>query len=94
MKIEVKNHTLELVKADITESDTDAIVNAANGKLVMGGGVAGAILKKGGDEIQQECYKKAPISVGQAAITTGGKLKAKYVIHTVGPRMGEGDVDV
>lgn len=93
MKLEVNNHVLELSKADITESDTDAIVNAANGKLVMGGGVAGAILKKGGDEIQQECYEKAPVNVGEAAITTGGKLKAKYVIHTVGPRMGEGNED-
>lgn len=93
MQMQINEHRLELAKADITESETDAIVNAANSKLVMGGGVAGAILKKGGDEIQQDCYKKAPVNVGEAAITTGGKLKAKYVIHTVGPRMGEGNED-
>jgi O-acetyl-ADP-ribose deacetylase (regulator of RNase III) len=93
MQMRINNHRLELVKSDITESETDAIVNAANSKLIMGGGVAGAILKKGGNEIQQDCYEKAPVNVGEAAITTGGKLKAKYVIHTVGPRMGEGNED-
>ncbi len=88
------NHTiLELVAGDITEQSTDAIVNAANGQLVLGGGVAGAIRLKGGVTIQAECNEKAPIGVGEAVITTGGELKAKYVIHAVGPRMGEGDED-
>ena len=88
------NHTiLELIEGDITEQATDAIVNAANGQLVLGGGVAGAIRLKGGAAIQAECNEKAPISVGEAVITTGGDLKAKYVIHAVGPRMGEGDED-
>ena len=89
----VNKSVIELVQGDITELETDAIVNAANGQLVLGGGVAGAIRRKGGPAIQQECNKKAPISVGQAVITRGGDLKAKYVIHAVGPRMGEGNED-
>lgn len=84
---------MELIQGDITELATDAIVNAANAQLVLGGGVAGAIRSKGGPEIQAHCNKIGPISVGQAAITTGGNLKAKHVIHAVGPRMGEGDED-
>ncbi|MBN1817660.1 MAG: macro domain-containing protein [Sedimentisphaerales bacterium] len=83
--------TIGLVQGDITEQDTDAIVNAANEQLVLGGGVAGAIRKKGGPGIQAECHTKAPIQVGQAVITGGGNLKARYVIHAVGPRMGEGE---
>ena len=93
MEMRVNKSVIELVQGDITELETDAIVNAANGQLVLGGGVAGAIRRKGGAAIQQECNKKAPISVGQAVITTGGDLKAKYVIHAVGPRMGEGNED-
>jgi O-acetyl-ADP-ribose deacetylase (regulator of RNase III) len=84
---------IRLVKGDITEMDTDAIVNAANAHLKMGGGVAGAILRKGGQVIQDECDEFGFIGVGNAAITTGGNLKAKYVIHAVGPRMGEGNED-
>ncbi len=76
---------------DITDLAVDAIVNAANGQLILGGGVAGAIRQKGGPAIQAECNTRAPIGVGQAVITTGGDLKAHYVIHAVGPRMGEGD---
>ncbi len=68
----------------------DSIVNAANSMLILGGGVAGAIKRKGGPEIQAECIKIGRINVGQAVITTGGTLKAKYVIHAVGPRTGEG----
>jgi O-acetyl-ADP-ribose deacetylase (regulator of RNase III) len=82
---------IKLVKGDITELAVNAIVNAANSHLQMGGGVAGAILRKGGQSIQDECDKIGFTPVGQAAITAGGKLKAKYVIHAVGPRMGEGD---
>lgn len=80
-------------KGDLTEEDTEAIVNAANSHLAHGGGVAGAIVRKGGDIIQTESSKKAPVPVGGAAITGAGKLKAKHIIHAVGPRMGEGDED-
>ncbi len=93
MQKQINGRTLELVKGDITEIETDAIVNAANSSLVMGGGVAGAIRKKGGPAIQEECNKIGSTEVGGAVITTGGNLKAKYVIHAVGPRMGEGDED-
>jgi len=93
MQCKINKSILELVQGDITELDTDAIVNAANAQLVLGGGVAGAIRRKGGPEIQAECNKAGPISVGQAAITAAGNLKAKYVIHAVGPMMGEGDED-
>ncbi|TYB31792.1 MAG: macro domain-containing protein [Candidatus Mcinerneyibacterium aminivorans] len=77
---------LELKKGDITNLDVDAIINPANTQLIMGGGVAGAIRKKGGEEIQKECHKKSPINIGEVVITSGGKLKADYVIHAVGPR--------
>lgn len=93
MRVEVNNRILELIDGDITEMQTDAIVNAANARLVLGGGVAGAINRKGGPQIQAECNKKGPTFVGGAVITTGGNLKAKYVIHAVGPRMGEGGED-
>ncbi len=84
---------LRLVSADLTERDVDAIVNAANSHLRHGGGVAGAIVRKGGQAIQEESDRIGFVPVGGAAITTGGKLKARYVIHAVGPRMGEGDED-
>lgn len=93
MKIDIENRVLELLEGDITEMETDAIVNAANARLVLGGGVAGAISKKGGPKIQFQCNKIGGTSVGRAVITTGGNLKARYVIHAVGPRMGEGDED-
>ena len=93
MKVNIGTRVLELLDGDITEQDTDAIVNAANAQLVLGGGVAGAIRKKGGPRIQAECDKIGGTFVGGAVITTGGNLKAKYVIHAVGPRMGEGDED-
>jgi O-acetyl-ADP-ribose deacetylase (regulator of RNase III)/ADP-ribose pyrophosphatase YjhB (NUDIX family) len=70
-----------VIKGDITESDTEAIVNAANTKFYMGGGVAGAIKRKGGTSIEEEAIKKGPVKRGEAIITSGGKLKAKYVIH-------------
>ena len=87
----ISNTTIELVQGDITELNTDAIVNAANSKLQHGGGVAWAIVNKGGYSIQRESDKLKFCPVGNAVITTAGKLKAKYVIHAVGPRMGEGD---
>jgi len=93
MKTSVEGRILELIDGDITEMDTDAIVNAANAQLVLGGGVAGAIRRKGGPRIQAECNEKGGTFVGGAVITTAGNLKAKYVIHAVGPRMGEGDED-
>ncbi len=91
MKVEIAQRTLELVEGDITEMDTDAIVNAANAQLVLGGGVAGAIRRKGGPQIQAECNRIGGTFVGGAVITTAGDLKARHVIHAVGPRMGEGD---
>jgi len=93
MKVNIENRVLELVEADITEMKTDAIVNAANARLILGGGVAGAIRKKGGPQIQEECNKIGGTFVGGAVITTGGKLKAKHVIPAVGPQMGEGNED-
>ena len=91
--LRVGRSIVELVKGDITELEVDAIVNAANSRLKMGGGVAGAILRKGGWSIQEECDKIGYCPVGGAVITGAGKLKTKYVIHAVGPRMGEGDED-
>lgn len=95
MEIKVNGTIIELVKGDITELDVDCIVNAANSMLKMGGGVAGAIRRKGGQKIQDECdeivAKRGPIPAGGAVITSGGNLKAKYVIHAVGPVYGEGD---
>ena len=89
----VNGVTVRLICADITERDADAIVNAANDRLQHGGGVAGAIVRKGGRIIQEESDKIGFTAVGTAVITTGGRLKARHVIHTVGPRMGEGDED-
>lgn len=84
---------IEIVEGDITLLDRDAIVNAANEQLILGGGVAGAIRQRGGPAIQEECNAIGGTFVGGAVITTGGKLKARHVIHAVGPRMGEGDED-
>jgi O-acetyl-ADP-ribose deacetylase (regulator of RNase III) len=89
----VNGKTLRLVQADITGRDVDAIVNAANSHLQHGGGVAGAIVRKGGFIIQEESDRIGFVPVGNAAITGAGRLAAKYVIHAVGPRMGEGDED-
>ncbi|MFW9824672.1 MAG: macro domain-containing protein, partial [Candidatus Thorarchaeota archaeon] len=92
-EITVKDSKIKLVQGDITELSSDAIVNAANSQLILGGGVAGAIRRKGGPTIQEECIKIGGTFVGGAVITTGGDLKAKHVIHAVGPRMGEGNED-
>ena len=93
MKVKINNVELKLIVGDITDLSVDAIVNAANTHLQLGGGVAGAIRRKGGPEIQEECNKIGKINVGEAVITTAGKLKAKKVIHAVGPIYGEGDED-
>ena len=85
--------TLRLVQGDITERDVDAIVNAANSHLQHGGGVAGAIVKKGGNIIQEESDRIGFTPVGTAVMTGAGRLPSKFVIHAVGPRMGEGDED-
>lgn len=70
-----------IIQGDITEQDTDAIVNAANNELWMGGGVAGAIKRKGGIEIEKEAVEKGPISLGEVVVTKAGKLKTKHVIQ-------------
>ena len=90
----IGNTTLKVIEGDITEEGTVAIVNAANSYLAHGGGVAYAIVRRGGKEILEDSNRivkeKGPIPVGEAAITKGYNLKAKYVIHVVGPRWGEG----
>ncbi len=72
---------IEALHGDITKLEVDAIVNAANTHLYMGGGVAGAIKRAGGEEIEKEAVKKGPIKIGEAIVTSAGKLKAKFVIH-------------
>ncbi len=93
MEYKVGKTTIRLYQGDITELDTEAIVNAANVSLIMGGGVAGAIRRKAGPSVQEECNRIGGTKVGEAVVTGAGNLKAKYVIHAVGPRMGEGDED-
>lgn len=93
MKTTYKKTEIEIRQGDITEMTTRAIVNAANAQLVLGAGVAGAIRTKGGPAIQEECDRIGGTHVGGAVVTGGGDLKADYVIHAVGPRMGEGDED-
>lgn len=92
---EIYGVKIKVIERDITQEDTEAIVNPANNYLKHGGGVAGAIVRVGGDIIQKESdeyiQKFGPLPTGEATITSGGNLKAKYVIHTVGPRWGEGD---
>ena len=83
--MKILNTELRLVRGDITELDVDAIVNAANAHLILGEGVAGAIRRKGGPEIQNECDRIGGTPVGTAVITGGGRLKARHVIHAVGP---------
>jgi O-acetyl-ADP-ribose deacetylase (regulator of RNase III) len=90
-KVKIEECVLELVQGDITEQDTEAIVNAANERLIPGGGVDGAIHKKGGPSILEELRAKyTHCPTGQAVITGAGNLKAKYVIHAVGPIYKDG----
>ncbi|HEV2615190.1 MAG TPA: macro domain-containing protein [Candidatus Acidoferrales bacterium] len=77
-----------LLQGDLTEIDADAIVNAANNDLQLGGGVAGAIRRKGGEQIQRECDAIGSVPVGGAAITSGGRLKARHVIHAASMQLG------
>lgn len=87
-----RESSIELIEGDITAlDDVDAIVNAANTHLQHGAGVAGAIVARGGSVIQEESNRIAPVPVGGAAVTSAGALPCRYVIHAVGPRMGEGD---
>jgi len=93
MKRMVNQSEIEILEGDLTEMNTEAIVNAANVHLQHGGGVAGAIVRKGGMVIQTESNKIGHCPVGEAVITSAGNLKTRYVIHTVGPQMGEGKED-
>ena len=79
-----------IMQGDITDIEVDAIVNAANTRLLLGSGVAGAIRRKGGDLIQKECDKIGSIPLGEAVVTGAGKLKAKFVIHAAGMHLGGG----
>ncbi len=77
-----------IVSGDLVEQEVDAIVNAANNDLQLGGGVAGAIRRAGGPSIQEECDMHGPVRVGEAAITGAGKLRARYVIHAASMSLG------
>jgi O-acetyl-ADP-ribose deacetylase (regulator of RNase III) len=83
--------TIEVVRGDLTAQEVDAIVNAANSRLRHGGGVAGAIVRRGGAAIQRESDALAPVPVGGAVVTGGGFLPCRFVIHAVGPMWGEGN---
>ena len=84
---------IRLIKGDITDQNVDVIVNPANSYLKHGGGVAGAIVRKGGKIIQTESDRIGFVPVGSSVITTSGELPCQAIIHTVGPRMGEGNED-
>jgi O-acetyl-ADP-ribose deacetylase (regulator of RNase III) len=93
LSIKMRETDLQLLEGDITELPVDVIVNAANEKLQLGGGVAGSIAKKGGPSIQEECDRIGGTPSGTAVMTAAGNLKAKHVIHAVGPKKGEGEED-
>jgi O-acetyl-ADP-ribose deacetylase (regulator of RNase III) len=87
----IAGRTVKSVLGDLTAERVDAIVNAANSRLAHGGGLAGAIVRRGGRVIQEESNRLAPVPVGGAATTSAGDLPCRWVIHAVGPRWGEGD---
>jgi O-acetyl-ADP-ribose deacetylase len=90
MKHKIENTEFEVVQGDITLLETEAIVNPANNYLIHGGGLAAAIVRRGGMIIQQESKKIGNVPTGTAVITTSGNLKAKHVIHAVGPKYKDG----
>ncbi len=93
MQISINDSLLILVKGDITEMAVEAIVNPANSALLLGSGVAGSIRLKGGPSIQKECDAIGHCDVGSAVLTGAGNLKARHIIHAVGPVMGSADED-
>lgn len=90
-QISIGDKVISIRQGDITEEKTDAIVNAANPYLKHGGGIAGAVVKKGGHIIQEESDRIGYVPVGGTVVTSAGKLPCNYIIHAVGPRWGEGD---
>jgi O-acetyl-ADP-ribose deacetylase (regulator of RNase III) len=90
MEVKVCGATIKLLRGDITQEGTDAVVNAANSRLAGGGGVDGAIHRAGGPEIMEECRAIGSCPTGSAVITTAGRMRARYVIHTVGPVYRDG----
>jgi O-acetyl-ADP-ribose deacetylase (regulator of RNase III) len=93
MKRQLHKATLEIIQGDLLERDEDAIVNPSTPNLVLTKGFGPAIRQRGGKLVAYECQKKAPVHVGEAVVTTAGDLKARFVIHAVGPKWGEGQED-
>ncbi len=83
MEVQVSGSKIEIVKGDLSQQDTQAVVNAANDHLWMGSGVAGALKKHGGTAIEDEATEQGPVNIGEAVLTGGGDLQAEYVIHAV-----------
>ena len=94
VQTQIDHATLHVVRGDITAMEVDAVVNAANERLAHGGGVAAALARAGGDEVQRESdawvREHGPVEPGQAAVTTAGRMPARIVVHVVGPRYEEG----
>lgn len=90
----VKGLRFTIVRGDITDIDADAIVVPANSKLIMGGGVAGAVRRRGGAEIEKEAMSKGPVRIGEAVATKAGSLKARYVIHSPTMERPAGETDL
>ena len=89
--MDLETGTVEVVHGDLTLEQVDAIVNAANSQLLHGGGLAAAIVRRGGRTIQEESFAVAPVEAGHAAVTGAGDLPCRWVVHAVGPVWGEGD---
>ena len=93
INLDLDGTSFQILEGDITELDVEAVVNPANEDLQLGSGVSGTIREKGGPAIQEECDRIGHTPVGTSVMTGAGELRAKQVIHSVGPRMGEGDED-